>query len=157
MRIFLKYKNGTISNIIVGASISSEKLQICNDHEYAISDVTENYVELINPWDSQDRLRLDIDDFFKYFSEITVFGSDSIGNLCSEELYNGVIPDDDSANSNYGLGDFDNGSDVNNSDDNGAPLLLKIDKKPVYGYKTSVNEFPLNFENEGNIFKKLNI
>mgnify|MGYP007101879124 CR=1 FL=1 len=151
--LWAKYKNGTISNIVAFAAISSEKLQICDGHEYAISDVTENYVELINPWDSQDRLRLDKDDFFKYFSNLTVFGSDSVGNISSKEIYNGYTPDADSANSNYGLGDFDNDPD-DNPDDNDTPLLLKIEPKPVYGYKTSVNEFSLNFEDEENIFVK---
>lgn len=81
-QLWAKYQSGELSNLIVGTYDNyngfSDELQICSKHAYAISDVTSTYVEVINPWDSQDRVRLDRADFFRLFAQFICYGSDAL-------------------------------------------------------------------------------
>ena len=113
--LWTKYKSGEISNLCCGTDEDgfSEKLQICNSHAYAITNVTSNYVELINPWDSQDRLRLDRADFQRYFRQITSFGNNALDNPVTEDHWNmkkpsGSIPLNTNEETNLFQLDFSN-------------------------------------------------
>ncbi|MBO6086935.1 hypothetical protein J6P92_01135 [bacterium] len=77
--VWALYQSGAINNLTAGTYDSSSKgysqnLQLCSKHAYAIVDVTSEYVEVINPWDSQDRVRMDRDDFLKNFNQLIVYG-----------------------------------------------------------------------------------
>lgn len=90
-----KYKAGSISNICVGTGNNdySDKLQICNNHAYSVVDVQNDYITLVNPWDSEDRLKLTWDDFENYFDKAMVYGdisNDKYTNVVEGELLNGA-------------------------------------------------------------------
>ena len=69
-------QSGVIDNIIVSTSGKGDTSEgIVNNHAYAVKNVTSDYVELINPWDDKDILKLTMDDFYKYFKNVAVFGS----------------------------------------------------------------------------------
>lgn len=74
-QIWLDYQDGTISNIVVGTGeLENLSEGIVGNHAYAVKNVTSSYVELINPWDDKDILRLSKSDFFTYFPHVMVFG-----------------------------------------------------------------------------------
>lgn len=88
-----KYKSGKISNLEVstGDHGYSDTLQICNNHSYSVADVQNDYITLINPWDSEDKLKLSWDDFEQYFDMTFVYGdtsSDYLTNVVTGELQN---------------------------------------------------------------------
>lgn len=76
-----KFLSGDINNLILGSqdknSQGNENLSLgifCN-HAYAvIGGKVGEYIEVVNPWDSNDKIRLDWDDMFKYFESVNVFG-----------------------------------------------------------------------------------
>ena len=74
--IWNAYKSGKINNIIVSTNSASNTAEgIVNNHAYTVKNATSDYVELINPWDDKDVLKIPMSEFFKYFNNIAVFGS----------------------------------------------------------------------------------
>ncbi|MBO6086934.1 cell envelope integrity protein TolA [bacterium] len=76
------YKNGEVTNLVIGthqesnpSGIDNKALGIYYNHAYAIKDYEEDHwVEVVNPWDGKDVIRLDWRDFFKYFPSLVVYG-----------------------------------------------------------------------------------
>ena len=74
--IWNAYKSGKINNVLVSTSSTSNTAEgIVNNHAYTVKNATSDYVELINPWDDKDVLKIPMSEFFKYFNNIAVFGS----------------------------------------------------------------------------------
>lgn len=65
------------TNLIVGFKTTNESLGIVSGHAYSVKNVTSNYIEVINPWDDADILRLSINDFQTYYDHSYVFGRGS--------------------------------------------------------------------------------
>ncbi|MCR5266574.1 MAG: hypothetical protein K6E29_08300 [Cyanobacteria bacterium RUI128] len=90
-----KKENGTISNLLIGTYTGDQgynaNLQICDTHAYAVTDVQDEYIELLNPWDNQDRVRISWSDFLDLVQCAYVFGdtsSDSLTNITTGgEMY----------------------------------------------------------------------
>lgn len=71
------YKNGTINNISVAFTCDDDfDLGIISGHAYTIKNIdTENsYISLINVWDNQDILNLDLDMFYSLEGNVYVYG-----------------------------------------------------------------------------------
>ena len=75
------YNAKTISNLTVatGGNASTNKtLGIMGNHAYAvIGGVPGEYVELVNPWDGNDTIKLDWTDFIRYFNSVLLYGDAS--------------------------------------------------------------------------------
>ena len=73
-----KYTNGDVTNITVGlqADNSDYKLGIITGHAYSISDLTQDYVTLVNPWDSNDKLTLEMGTFYDMEPCVISYGVD---------------------------------------------------------------------------------
>lgn len=77
-QIWNDYKAGKINNVIVSTGSAPNTAEgIVNNHAYTVKNVTSEYVELINPWDDRDIVKVPMDDFYHYFSNVAVFGSAS--------------------------------------------------------------------------------
>ena len=75
-QIWNDYKAGRINNMLVSTAKTSNTAEgIVNNHAYAVKNVTADYVELINPWDDKDIVKVPMTDFYTYFSHVAVFGS----------------------------------------------------------------------------------
>lgn len=75
-QIWNDYKAGKINNIIVSTARTPNTAEgIVNNHAYTVKNVTSEYVELINPWDDKDIVKVPMSDFYNYFSNVAVFGS----------------------------------------------------------------------------------
>lgn len=72
------YKNGSINNLTVGIQTRSSnyKLGELTAHAYAIKDITDNCITLINPWDSADCLMVEFSRFINLKPCIMVYGID---------------------------------------------------------------------------------
>jgi len=69
------YNSKQISNLVVGTKSENASLGIYNGHAYAVKDgAAGQYVNLINPHDSNDVINLEWNDFLKYFGTICLFG-----------------------------------------------------------------------------------
>ena len=106
---YQKYKNianTEYSNLIVGFKTSNEELGIVSGHAYSVKSVTTNYVEVVNPWDDADVLRLSRNDFKTYYDHSYVFGagSDTI-------TYQNAVSAVDSEN-NIVVSDYAGGNDA---------------------------------------------
>ena len=71
-----RYKAGQISNIEVGIHTQNTKLSVVSGHAYSLKNMTNEYVELVNPWDDADVLRLSLDYFYTLDLETIVYGVD---------------------------------------------------------------------------------
>lgn len=73
-----KYKNGEMSNISIGIMEvpHNYKLGILSGHAYSVIDLTDNYITLLNPWDSADCLKLDLELFYSLKPCAIVYGED---------------------------------------------------------------------------------
>ena len=79
-----KYKSGEISNISIGIGVGEQNtaLGIIEGHAYSLKNVVHNgndeqaYVELVNPWDDADVLRIKYKDFLKLDITLLVYGYD---------------------------------------------------------------------------------
>ena len=78
------YQSKDITNLTIGMgnNSSDSSMGIIGGHAYAVKDVVNNgddeksYVELINPWDDADVLKLSFTDFFKLDLTLVVYGED---------------------------------------------------------------------------------
>ena len=71
------YQNNTINNLTVAFTCETDfDLGIISGHAYTLKNLdTENgYISLINPWDNQDILNLDLDKFYSSNANIFVYG-----------------------------------------------------------------------------------
>ena len=76
--IWNDYKNGNnnVTNVIVSFSSGNDRLGIVAGHAYSLKNLSaNNYVELVNPWNDADVLRLDWTTFTNYFGTVSTFGS----------------------------------------------------------------------------------
>ena len=73
-----EYKSGEISNLSIGIKDVPHnlKLGILSGHAYSLLDYNEDYVTLMNPWDSADCLRLDTETFNSLKPCIIIYGED---------------------------------------------------------------------------------
>lgn len=77
VELWNKYKSEEISNFEIGIQTSNAKLGIISGHAYSVKNLVENeYVEVVNPWDDADCLRLSWNDFFNLSLEAIVYGYD---------------------------------------------------------------------------------
>ena len=63
-------------------------------HEYSVKNVSAyNYVELVNPHDTKDTIKLDWDDFLKYFETVDLFGDTYtyVADRKDEENFKGQV------------------------------------------------------------------
>ena len=81
LEVWRKYKSGEISNLGIGIANDNFSLGVVGGHAYSLKNVdeTHGYVELVNPWDDSDILRLTIDDLFSYTVDVVVYGKDLYG------------------------------------------------------------------------------
>ena len=79
MQLWNQYKNGVVPNFTVGIQSTDNRLGIIGGHAYSVRNLTNEYIELINPWDDADCLRLSLDDFFNLSLEAFVYGKDVYG------------------------------------------------------------------------------
>ena len=69
------YKEGNISNFQVGINEGrNTKLGIIDAHAYSVRTIETDYVELVNPWDDADCLRIPKEDFFNLNISVVVYG-----------------------------------------------------------------------------------
>ncbi len=76
--LWSQYKNGTIDNLtvaIIGGTDDYE-MGIITGHAYSLENLTDDYISLINVWDSEDRLNLDLDTFYDLQTATLVYGKD---------------------------------------------------------------------------------
>ena len=100
-----KYSNPSnteYSNLLVGFKTSNASLGIVGAHAYSVKNVTSEYVELVNPWDDGDILRLSIDDFKLYFRNSFVFGTGSEAPISNVE--NSVMSENEQIITHYAQG-----------------------------------------------------
>ena len=72
-----KYNNQEINNLEIGISSSNNfELGIVGGHAYTLADLNEEYISLINVWDTADILNLDIETFSGLDTAAFVFGED---------------------------------------------------------------------------------
>ena len=76
--LWTAYQNKEISNITVGiqADFSDYKNGILTAHAYSMVELTEEFVTLINPWDSADKLTIDLDILKSMEPCLMVYGTD---------------------------------------------------------------------------------
>ncbi len=76
------YQSGTISNISIGITETDYSLGIIGGHAYSLKNIDEEYgyIELVNPWDDADVLRIPVTSIFNdydYFTiDLVVYGDD---------------------------------------------------------------------------------
>lgn len=76
--IWNDYNNGTngVTNMLVSFGSQNDNLGIVSGHAFSVKTVSpNNYVELVNPWDDADVLRLDWNTFTQYYHGVYTFGS----------------------------------------------------------------------------------
>ena len=91
--------SGQISNLTIGIHDKDPNSQSTGEpangvvfgHAYSIRkyDMANNYIELVNPWDDADCLRLDLDKFYSYYIEVQVYGSNEFSDLPNKYIPNG--------------------------------------------------------------------
>jgi hypothetical protein len=70
-----KYCNHEISNMEIGITTETNfENGIIGGHSYTLADLNDNYISLINVWDTADRLNLDIGTFLNMDTAIFVYG-----------------------------------------------------------------------------------
>ncbi|MBR3889830.1 hypothetical protein IKJ53_04885, partial [bacterium] len=87
--LFAQYQEGSITNITCGLQSGNDSIQLAGSHAYAIKNVSENSITLINPWDNQDELQLTWDDFLSNVNTLVVYGDDT--NKPNGEVYNNSV------------------------------------------------------------------
>lgn len=98
------YQAGKINNILVSTNGNSNTAEgIVNNHAYAVKNVTSTYVELINPWDDKDVVKVPMDTFFSYFPNLAIFGSSAYNT--GYTYSNGGVSSNDSSAVNVYAGD----------------------------------------------------
>lgn len=75
--LFNQYQSGAISNLSVSFNTTNNDLGIISGHAFSVKNITSEYVEVVNPWDDEDSLKLDINTFRSYAADAYVFGSGS--------------------------------------------------------------------------------
>ena len=100
-KLWNDYSAGEISNLTVGihdrnttsTSTGIDKLGIIYGHAYAVRNVvtgTNGYIELINPWDDADCLKISLSDFYtEYYIEAQVYGKKVFENMAEYYWSNG--------------------------------------------------------------------
>ena len=77
-----KYKNGTYTNLSIGFKSSDPSLGIVNEHAYSVKNVVDNkYVEVVNPWNDADTLKISWSTFTAQFEGAWVFGTGKETNI----------------------------------------------------------------------------
>lgn len=81
LEVWNKYVNGEINNFAIGINTADGKLGIVAGHAYSVRkvDIVNGYIEIINPWDDSDCLRLTLDKFFSLSTDLVVYGTDIYG------------------------------------------------------------------------------
>ena len=76
--LWSRYENGAVTNITVGlqADYSDYQLGLITNHAYTLAEYTNDYVTLINPWDSNDKLVLDMNTFYDMEPCVVTYGVD---------------------------------------------------------------------------------
>ena len=116
------YKNGDISNLTVGTDEGeNEKLGILSGHAYCIKGgEADEYVLLSNPHDGNDIIKLDWNDFVKYFETVLLYGdaAEYVRNSTTT-FYNMIVSDENGLNwHNYNIGiNYAPGLGISNNED----------------------------------------
>ena len=82
LELWNKYQSGEIANLTIGIHEPSNngKLGIIRGHAYSVKNVvtgtSDDYVEIVNPWDDGDSLKLSLNDFFSLDVAAIVYGAD---------------------------------------------------------------------------------
>ena len=73
------YQNGDVNNFFVASDINIDYYGLTKGHAYAVKNVSKDsknvcYVELVNPWDDADCVRVSYQDMVKWKFDVTLFG-----------------------------------------------------------------------------------
>ena len=74
--LWAKLQAGQIANLEIGIHTQNSKLGVVSGHAYSVKNLTNTYIELVNPWDDADVLKLDLEYFYSLDIEALVYGAD---------------------------------------------------------------------------------
>ena len=74
LNLWQHYTSGEISNWIVGFDDTDGKIGKIGAHAYSVQNVTEEYIELVNPWDDRDCVRYSLDEFLNMGYKCRFYG-----------------------------------------------------------------------------------
>ncbi len=91
LRLWDAYEKGTATNFQIGINEDDNKLGIISGHAYSVRkvDTINNYIEIINPWDDADCLRLSLDKFFRLNTDVIIYGVNLTSYLKTIYMPNG--------------------------------------------------------------------
>lgn len=86
------YQNGTLSNLTIGIDDGEDdySLGIIVNHAYAVKNLDDTYISLVNVWDSNDILNLDLNRFYDINTNAFSYGTDYYNEHIIMENYEGT-------------------------------------------------------------------